>query len=727
MTTAKRHSKELRDNVGQSDILDTQAESPTVDVGAPGTRLASVRARLAVWRYPDLPPMPRTRWVRIATAIVVLLAAAFVVFFVSFAFALHNAYLTHAEDLGIMDQALWTTVHGAPLHQTVCDSISDANCLGNVSRVAIHFEPILFPLSLLYLVAASPKTILLVQALVVASGALPAFWLAARRLRSPLAGVVFAAAYLSFPALQTAVYSDFHAVALAAAFLMFALYFLVSRNDVGLLIACILAMATKEEVPVDVVMIGLFAVALQRRYRIGLTLIGIAVAWLVVAMTVLHLASPLGHSPVDLRYAQFGRGPASAAIYIVTHPLQVVHTYVLGPDRESYVRLLLSPVAYLALLSPWALALAVPALAINMFSNDPSMYSGLYQYNAEIVPVLIFASIESVAWLTWGARRLAVAAEGYIRRGWRTSQMPDIATRSVLLLCLVALATFVTHEQLNRGYLPVAQGFTWPQRTAHARLADDIIATIPADASLSAQSDLVPHLSHRHEAYMYPAGATTAQYILLDVTGNEFPLDTVPRQYFESVESLLRNPAYHVVEARDGYLLFERGHGPTLNPGDPNGLPAAFYSFTSATPGDVPHPTTLHLGPSLDLIGYGISPSGTVYLNHPYVTVTTYWRATGPLPAGYVPQIVVTRPDGSQLVEDAFAATTWRQMSDWRPGDIVKVTSTPFWMTAQAVGTVRVGVRVVPGAGAGSTSTPPAGTSPFPQSITPVATYAVSK
>jgi len=136
-------------------------------------------------RYPELPSAPTGPWARAATALVTLLAAGYVVFFTTYLWAQHDAYLTHAEDLGIMVQALWNTGHDAVLHQTICNSVSDMNCLGDISRLAIHFEPIMFPLAVLYALAPSPKTLQLVQTLVVASGAFPAFWIARRRLRSP--------------------------------------------------------------------------------------------------------------------------------------------------------------------------------------------------------------------------------------------------------------------------------------------------------------------------------------------------------------------------------------------------------------------------------------------------------------------------------------------------------------------------------------------------------------
>src|SRR5260370_11185514 len=156
---------------------------------APATRTTR-SLRWAVWRrypwlvdtlerlldrYPELPSAPTGPWARAATALVTLLAAGYVVFFTTYLWAQHDAYLTHAEDLGIMVQALWNTGHDAVLHQTICNSVSDTNCLGDISRLAIHFEPIMFPLAVLYALAPSPKTLQLAQTLAVASGAFPAF------------------------------------------------------------------------------------------------------------------------------------------------------------------------------------------------------------------------------------------------------------------------------------------------------------------------------------------------------------------------------------------------------------------------------------------------------------------------------------------------------------------------------------------------------------------------
>ncbi|HEX8983183.1 MAG TPA: DUF2079 domain-containing protein, partial [Ktedonobacterales bacterium] len=167
--------------------------------------------RVVAWlldRYPQLPPPLEGTGARVAFWVVVGCAVLWTLFYSIYLWAVHDAYLTHAEDMATMAQALWNTTHGAFLRDTVCNIISDTNCLGDVSRFAIHFEPIMLPLAALYALIPTPKLLQFVQVAVVASGALPVYWLASRRLRSALLGVAFALLYLLYPPLQSAVTYD---------------------------------------------------------------------------------------------------------------------------------------------------------------------------------------------------------------------------------------------------------------------------------------------------------------------------------------------------------------------------------------------------------------------------------------------------------------------------------------------------------------------------------------
>jgi uncharacterized membrane protein len=660
-------------------------------------------------RYPPLPPAPQGTLASICTALVAGLALAFVVFFTGYTWSHHDAFRTFAEDLGIMDQALWNTLHGAPLHQTICNSLTDSNCLGDVSRFAIHFEPLMLPLSLLYVVAPSPKTLFLFQAIVVAAGAFPAYWLAARRLQSSLVGLVFAALYLLYPALQAAVTFDFHAVTLSAAFLMFALYFMLARNDRGLVIACLLALSTKEEIPLAVLLIGLSVALLQGRGRLGLKLMALAVGWIVVEVVVMRIASPLGHSPTASRYAYLPP--------VLAHPFSLLRQHVFDPGGVLYLRSLLSPAAYLPLLSPLALLIAVPAIGLNLLSSNSAMRSGGFQYNAEIVPVLVFATIESVALVAavggWLAMRFGPsltrapalqAARGVLdrrigvppqlRRLRQLRRVPPSRVIVSLLLLLILVST--AHAQEQRGYLPISQGFDWGGPSPHTQLANDILRLIPPDASVSAQAALVPHLSQRHFIYQFPYMDTKADYVMLDVTSARYPYVGTPDAYVAEVKALLTSHRFHVVVAQDGYLLLARGSGPLPNPADPNGLPDGFYTFAQAsTSGFTLRPLDARFGPALELVGFDLSPppNGLAPVNST-ASITTYWRVNEPLAGDLEPRLVLHRADGSTEIIASFLTTLLHPMNTWRPGTIMRVHVADALLSDSDRGTLTLGIEV---------------------------------
>src|SRR6266536_4946709 len=105
----------------------------------------------------------------------------------------YETFKAGAFDLGNMDQVLWNTIHGR-FFQFTNQAI---DLYGPPNRLAIHFEPIILPLSLLYTFHADPRILLIFQTLALMAGALPVFLLTRRYLPEwPLLAALLAIAYL---------------------------------------------------------------------------------------------------------------------------------------------------------------------------------------------------------------------------------------------------------------------------------------------------------------------------------------------------------------------------------------------------------------------------------------------------------------------------------------------------------------------------------------------------
>jgi uncharacterized membrane protein len=628
---------------------------------------------------PDLPPQAHASQRRSPAGrnrvfwdlAVWVLIVAYIAFFGTFTILKHNAFQTTAFDLGNVDQAVWNTRHGQPFATTNIEGLTD--------RLGTHVEPILLPISLLYFVWSDPRTLLLLQTVVIALGAWPLYLLAKRQIgrwtderMASILALTLALAYLLFPALQSANVFDFHAVALAPTFFLFALYFLETERWGWFAVFSVLTMSCKEDMPLLVVMLGLYALAVHRNWRVGLPAVAVSGAWFLAAVGwIMPRFDTQAVSPFSNRYAYLGDGPVEMAVTLVTRP-GLVLGHLLTAENLAYLRDWLAPGAFVSLLAPQVLVLAVPTLAINLLSTEGTMHQlEGFHYGALLAPVAVVATAYGAAWLM---RRLP---------GFR--QLPLILAAAVLA------ATLLYHY--GHGYTPLAADFrgTWPQVTAHDRLGQEMARSIPAEASLAALPYLNPHASQRRQLYMIdrvenglPAPLHDADYVWLDVT-NGWPLH--PNDLKTGVENLFA-VGYGVEEARDGWLLLRRGVAA-------DALPTVFYDFARVAD---PQPEyRMHLQflldgtPVLECLGFDLGIT-----NHES-RITLYWRTLQPLPSGLHLYPFFVDDASGQVLEDTslrpMIATVWYPPDRWQPGEIIQTSTLP-WNVGP---TFSIGLGVVQG------------------------------
>ena len=182
----------------------------------------------------------------------------------------HLAGGSHAEDLGFTDQVLANFLRGQFFRMSIYQGATwnteiDISRLARPdSLLAFHFEPMLLLLVPLYALGGGAALLLVVQAVAVAAGALPAYRSARYAAGSALGGVAVASAYLLSPLGQWAVLADFHTSTLAAPLLVLAVERLVVRRSATQALAvAALAATAREDVGLAIGALGL--VLLVRR------------------------------------------------------------------------------------------------------------------------------------------------------------------------------------------------------------------------------------------------------------------------------------------------------------------------------------------------------------------------------------------------------------------------------------------------------------------------------
>jgi len=551
-----------------------------------------VNSRLLVPADPRSGEGAATRTALSAPAVVVaILAVVYAAVYSWLAIRRHEAFQSHAFDLGNMDQAVWNTLHGHLLRFT--DMAVGNHVL--TTRLAIHVEPTLVLLAPLYLIHSGPETLLVVQAVVVSSGACAAYLLARRASLSPWVSLVFPIAYELHPSLQNALLDDFHAVTLSAALLLWALYFAFTGSTAGFAISAVLAAGTKENVGLLIAMIGVALVL--RGCRAGWAALVLGIAWFLIAVQIIIPAFNPGGSPYLGRYSYLGHGLWGIARSVVTNPGLVLGT-LLSPARLGYLGDLLSPLAFVPVLGLPVLLLATPSLAINMLSADPRMYSGFYQYSAEILPFVVAAGIAAVS--------LCARLKG------QTTRRVVSGTLAGLILVASAVSTYIY------GFSPLASGFVIPSAGPHQAIEQRILASIPADAVVSAADEIEPHVSDRQTVYMlptiHPRNGPRAKYLVLDATTASLPV--TPGTLHRVAERALQH-GYGIVAADDGVLLLKSGASNRR-------LPPTFWTWIYDRPARET-PEKAHWG-GLALTGVVVHPaSREVNRSRPAISVEAVW------------------------------------------------------------------------------------------------------
>jgi uncharacterized membrane protein len=594
--------------------------------------------------------------------LLILMIAGYAIFF-SIQLILHyHSFGSRALDLGNMGQSIWNSSQGRFFHQT--------NQPGATNRLSLHVEPILIPISLLYHLYSGPEILFIFQSIVVALGAIPVFSLACYRLKSAGLALVFSLVYLMWPAIQGATLLDFHAVTLAPTFLLAAFYYLETHQAKKFAFFAILAAACKEDMTLLVMMIGFYALFINRQYRWGLITITLCAAWAYLAVFVIPPRFAGTENIHWNRYGHLGDNPVEIVLNILLQP-QLFLSHLQAVDALNYFRLLLAPTAFTALLSPATLLLALPSLGINLLSNFPPMQQvNSLIYAAPIIPAIIISSIYGVANL----KRVHKFFTVYI-------------SPNLLLAALILTATLIYHR--HYGFLPGGGQFRgWEEVTDHHRRAARIFAQIPPEAALSAQDRLNPHVSNRQTLYIFDR-IDDADHILLDVTLDSWPLHPVALRH--QVDQFLAGD-FGVVDAFDGYLLLAKKPS-TL----PRTLPDPFFDFARVLQQESfqpPLPAQVTFDDKLQLLGYRLSLGAHEKF---LPVITLYWQALEPLDQDYTLWPFFINRSG-QLIEDPserpLVATLWYPTSHWSTDEII-MTSTLPWDLAPNPGdefTLAIGV-----------------------------------
>ena len=258
-------------------------------------------------------------------------------------------FQSSADDLGIVDQAVYLISQG----QSPISTLIHFHILGD------HAAWILYPLSLLYKVYPDVHMLFVVQAVLLALGALPTWHLAREAGLKEAQATAIAVVYLLYPLVFNINLFDFHLDAIAVPAILWAV--LAARRGQTAWFCCAIAlvMGCKAVFALTVAAMGFWLLVCEKRRLCGVIAIVTGVAWFLLATEVIIPSFSGAEAAAVSRYAYLGNSVLEIAQNLLLKP-NLVLGKIFSLQSLEYLALLLSPVIWG--LSPQHLTPLIPAI-----------------------------------------------------------------------------------------------------------------------------------------------------------------------------------------------------------------------------------------------------------------------------------------------------------------------------------------------------------------------------
>ncbi len=385
-----------------------------------------------------------------------------------------RGYRSSTFDFGIFAQMFnYLKTEGVP-YTTV-----ERNTL--LSHFAVHFSPIYYLLLPFYCIYPHPETLLVLQALAVASGVFAVYKIAHVLECSPKLTLAFTAIYLLFPSMSTGCLYDFHENKFLPVLILWTMYFVLKGKTVGLFVFASLTLTVKEDAAIYILAIALYMLLCRKEKLKGLILFALAGIYFVVAVKAVDL---FGGDVMTSRLRNYwaeGAETTGFAAVIKTCLLDIGYliSQVFTTEKLTFVLWMLLPVMFTPLLGK-KLGIAVlllPMLVINLMPNYVYQYDVNYQY-------------------TFGPAALIVVAAVLVIYKMKPG------TRNTVLTCSLSVCIIFTASL----FIPKAESFynLYKESREETEAVTLMLEKLPEDADILSNTYIIPHLYDRKDVYMFP-------------------------------------------------------------------------------------------------------------------------------------------------------------------------------------------------------------------------------
>lgn len=437
----------------------------------------------------------------------------------------HNLFNSTGYDLAINEQIVWNTLNG----RFFASSVEVDNSFAD------HFRPMLIFLVPIYAIFQTPKTLLAVQVLVLASGAIPLYLLANFKLQKQKIALALAAVYLLYPPLGFIARFDFHIEVFVIPTFIAAFYMMETGRWNWASFFMVIPLLCKENMGLTAMMFGLYAIVRWNKWTWGImwVTIGIFFTW----FTAFWLLPAVRGEEIDTlsRYAWLGNG--------LTDPILILN-HLVKQSNWLYMLQLLLPLGLLPLIGFREFLIAVPAFGINLLSLQECQSTIYCHYAIPIIPIMFIAAVLGLVHL----------------QGWLGSRRSWSIFSYGLIYGLIGL-TLASYWVSNPfGEVPILPSAFEP--IGNAEVVSMALATVPADGVLVTTNDYAPHLAQREGLFIIGIPSQRAapidpDIVFLNLYDQQFIVCDQMREYINQLDKA----AYGTTFRTGGLIVIRKDKG----------------------------------------------------------------------------------------------------------------------------------------------------------------------
>jgi uncharacterized membrane protein len=264
---------------------------------------------------------------------------------------------------------------------------------------------------------------------------------------------------------------------------------------------------------------------------------------LVLKVIIPSLATP-GRDYLHNSFNALGGNFGEVIVKILKHPIKTFELLFVnhsgnpaydGIKVETYLALALAG-GFALVLAPEYLIMIVPILGQKMFNDVPIRWGISVHYSIEFAPLIVL---------------------GFYTALQRFQKYKTVAASIVLGLTVLSTARFLDHrtsEYYNQANSQFYKKEHW-QRNFDVAEVNRLLKTIPADARVSAQSCLAPHLAFRDYIFHYPFIGNANYIALLPAEENKYPYDAIT--YQKAIDDFIASGKWKVFAKNEAVIILK--------------------------------------------------------------------------------------------------------------------------------------------------------------------------